>query len=85
MLGDIIECEHFSPQNNGCISDSLLQGWTEQAVECWMLGAKCSACSVGKANYSFECQMAKVVKELLKKFGSPNLEEFETYTVEKTA
>ncbi len=71
MFGKIIECEQFSPQNNGTISESITQCWTLQAVECWELDQKCSACSVGMANYSFECQMPKVVKVLLSTLGPP--------------
>ena len=71
MFGKIIKCEHFVSQNNDHISESITQSWTQQAVECWKLGQKCSACSIGKANYSFECQMPKVVKILLKTLGEP--------------
>ena len=85
MLGNLIECEHFSPQNNGCISESLTQCWTLQAIECWQVQQKCSACSIGMANYSFECQMGKVVKELLKKFGPPGPEDYSYCGIEKTA
>ncbi len=85
MLGKLIECEHFSPQNNGCISDSLTQGWTQQAVECWSLGQCCAECSIGKGNYSFECQMGKVVTELVKKFGEPDPVEFDYSVMEKSA
>ena len=34
--------EDFYPQNNGEISDSLTQNWTEQAIECYNLKCDCS-------------------------------------------
>ena len=73
MFGKIIKCEHFVSQNNEHLSESITQSWTEQAIECWQLNQKCSGCSIGKANYSFECQMYKVVKVLLKTLGEPSL------------
>ena len=63
--------EEFEPQNNGEISDSITQNWTEQALECYQLGCDCSRCSISKGKYSFVCQMPKVVKILLK-MGKPN-------------
>ena len=62
--------EEFEPQNNGEISESITQNWTEQALECYKLGCDCSRCSISKGKYSFVCQMPKVVKILLK-MGKP--------------
>lgn len=62
--------EEFEPQNNGEISESITQNWTEQALECYQLGCDCSKCSISKGKYSFVCQMPKVVKILLK-MGKP--------------
>ncbi len=78
MFAKIIKCEQFLSQNKGIISDSITQCWTPQAIECWELKQKCSACSVGLANYSFDCQMHKVVKILEKTIGTP-------YEVKETA
>jgi len=61
----------FYPQNNGEISDSITQNWTEQALECYKLQCKCSCCSVSKGNYSFICQMPKVIDVLIKSIGNP--------------
>jgi hypothetical protein len=36
--------EEFYPQNNGEISESITQNWTEQALECYQLGCDCSQC-----------------------------------------
>ena len=63
--------EEFEPQNNGEISDSITQNWTEQALECYQLGCDCSRCSISKGKYSFVCQMPKVIKQLLKVTGKP--------------
>lgn len=69
-LAEILE-EDFLPQNNGEISDSITQNWTEQAIECYKLNCDCSQCSVSKGNYSFICQMPKVLDILIKSAGNP--------------
>lgn len=68
--GDFVENE-FYPQNNGEISDSITQNWTEQALECYRLNCDCASCSVAKGNYSFVCQMPKVIDALMKSCGKP--------------
>lgn len=68
--GDFLE-EEFFPQNNGEISESITQNWTEQAIECYRLKCDCSSCSISKGNYSFACQMPKVLDVLIKNLGSP--------------
>ena len=70
IVNDYVD-EEFEPQNNGEISDSITQNWTEQALECYQLGCDCSKYSISKGKYSFVCQMPKVVKILLK-MGKPN-------------
>lgn len=69
-VGDLNESE-FYPQNNGEISDSITQNWTEQAIECYKLKCDCTNCSVSKGNYSFVCQMPKVLDALIKSLGKP--------------
>lgn len=69
-LAETLE-EEFYPQNNGEISDSITQNWTEQAIECYKLNCDCSRCSVSKGNYSFVCQMPKVLDVLIKTLGNP--------------
>lgn len=64
--------EEFYPQNRGEISDSITQNWTEQAIECYKLNCDCSSCSISKGNYSFACQMPKVIDALIKSLGKPN-------------
>lgn len=70
-IGDFTEDE-FYPRNNGEISDSITQNWTEQALECYRLDCDCSRCSVSKGNYSFVCQMPKVLDVLIKSVGKPS-------------
>lgn len=62
----------YVPQNDGELSDSILQSWTPQAIECYELGQNCSKCSITKGNYSFICQMPKVIKVLLQERGKPD-------------
>lgn len=69
-LGELVE-EEFYPQNNGGISDSITQNWTEQALECYKLNCDCALCSISKGNYSFACQMPKVIDALIKSLGKP--------------
>ncbi len=59
------------PQNQS-ISESITQNWTEQALECYKLNCDCSQCSIAKGNYSFVCQMPKVLDILIKTLGKPN-------------
>ena len=59
------------PQSQG-ISESITQNWTEQALECYNLNCDCSQCSIAKGNYSFVCQMPKVLGILIKTLGEPN-------------
>lgn len=70
-IGDFTEDEFYS-RNNGGISDSITQNWTEQALECYRLDCDCSRCSVSKGNYSFVCQMPKVLDVLIKSVGKPS-------------
>ncbi len=66
-----MEQELFYPQNNGELSDSITQNWTEQAIECYMLNGNCANCSISKGHYSFVCQMPKVVDTLKILYGEP--------------
>ncbi|MFI3301110.1 MAG: hypothetical protein R3Y28_06785 [Candidatus Gastranaerophilales bacterium] len=66
-----IEVEEFYPQTNGEISESIVQCWTEQALECYSLKCDCTRCSINCNKYSFKCQMAKVVTKLIDVIGTP--------------
>lgn len=64
--------EHFECQTNGVISDSIVQNWTLQALECYKLNSRCDLCPITKARYSFKCQMKRIVEILLKTQGLPD-------------
>jgi hypothetical protein len=64
--------ETFVCQTNGVISDSIVQNWTPQALECYKLNSCCENCSITKARYSFKCQMKHIVDILLKTQGLPD-------------
>ena len=55
------------------ISVSITQNWTDQALSCYKSHQNCAECTINSANYSFVCQMPKVVKTLLKEIGKPEL------------
>ena len=61
----------YTPQTNGEISESIMQNWTLQAIECYEIHSDCKKCSLSAGNYSFVCQMPKIVKALLKEYGEP--------------
>ena len=64
--------EHFECQTNGVISDSIVQNWTQQALECYKINSDCQNCPITKAKYSFKCQMKHIVDILLTTQGLPN-------------
>lgn len=61
----------YSAQTKGKMSDSIIQNWTPQAIECYELKQNCKNCSISKGCYSFVCQMPKVINHLLKTIGEP--------------
>ena len=63
----------YVPQTKGEISPSIMQNWTQQAIECYEISCNCKKCSLHRGNYtySFVCQMPKIVKALLKTYGEP--------------
>lgn len=65
---------YLLPRNNGEISNSITQNWTDQAIMCYKSGSNCKDCSINNSNYSFVCQMPQVVKILLEQLGPPNEE-----------
>jgi hypothetical protein len=54
------------------VSSSITQTWTDQAIKCYLTKANCSTCSIPRGNYSFVCQMDKVVPVLLENLGAPD-------------
>ncbi len=61
----------LSPEEKDTVSTSITQTWTDQAVKCYLTNADCSSCSIPRGNYSFTCQMYKVVPVLLESLGEP--------------
>ncbi len=57
--------DEYYPQNNGEFSNSIIKNWTPQAIECYTINCDCKKCSLAKGNYSFVCQMPKVIRALL--------------------
>lgn len=55
------------------ISHSITQTWTDQAIKCYMTGANCANCEIPRGNYSFVCQMNKVVAVLMETLGEPDI------------
>ena len=53
------------------VSTSITQTWTDQAIKCYLTKADCVNCSIPRGEYSFTCQMNKVVPVLLKNLGEP--------------
>lgn len=64
--------EFYECQTKGVISNSIVQNWTIQALECYKLNCDCKNCPITKAHYSFKCQMKHIVEKLLEKYGKPN-------------
>ncbi|HIS36993.1 TPA: hypothetical protein IAC10_10265 [Candidatus Scatousia excrementigallinarum] len=64
----------FYPETNGEISNSITKSWTEQALECYSIGCDCSKCSLKNGNYSFVCQMPKVIDILIGAIGKPRMD-----------
>ncbi|MBQ7125565.1 hypothetical protein IJO12_00600 [bacterium] len=62
--------EFYTPENE-CMSDSITQNWTEQALECYYINCDCKKCSLRYGHYSFICQMPKVIDILLQTIGEP--------------
>jgi len=68
---------YITPKNNGEISNSITQNWTEQAIRCYKSKCDCPGCSISQSNYSFICQMPKIIKILIEQIGPPNQERIE--------
>ncbi len=72
FYADNIKIENYTCQTNGSVSDSITQNWTLSALECYKLNSDCTQCSIAHANYSFKCQMKRIVDVLLRTKGLPN-------------
>ena len=70
--GDSSSEDNFECQTNGVISESIVQNWTIQALDCFKLNCNCTECPIIKNGYSFKCQMKNVVAILIAKIGLPD-------------
>ncbi len=68
----LLEPEVLEVQIDEEVSSSITQTWTDQAIKCYVTNADCANCSIPKGNYSFTCQMNKVVPVLVKNLGKPD-------------
>lgn len=57
--------------DDNTMSDSIMQNWTPQAIECYSINCDCKKCSLSSGNYSFICQMPRVIDALIKSIGIP--------------
>ena len=73
LFSDNEEIYSYLPGNDE-MSESITQNWTEQAIECYNLKCDCSQCSLSAGQYSFVCQMPKVIDTLLQTIGEPEKE-----------
>lgn len=73
MVVNSAQTSKYSPGTNGDISSSITQSWTEQAIECYSIGCNCKKCSLSGGNYSFHCQMPKVIDILISMVGKPQI------------
>ncbi|MDD3236733.1 MAG: hypothetical protein PHV37_01380 [Candidatus Gastranaerophilales bacterium] len=67
-----ISSEIYVSQNNS-ISDSIMQNWTPQAIECYKINSNCKKCSVSSGHYSFVCKMPDVIEHLVDSIGKPSI------------
>ncbi len=65
--------EKFIQNSNNELSASITQSWTEQALECYAIGCDCQKCSLRNGQYSFKCQMPKVIDMLINIVGKPKI------------
>lgn len=65
--------EDYIQKNTTEISSSITQSWTEQALECYSIGCNCDKCSLKSGNYSFKCQMPRVIDLLINIIGKPQI------------
>ena len=70
-MGNLYQDEFYSPGTEE-ISDSITQNWTPQALECYHINCDCKKCSLSGGNYSFICQMPRVIETLINTVGVPD-------------
>lgn len=70
----IPKIKYMSAESQLGMSNSITQNWTDQAIRCYYNNCNCNTCTIANNNYSFECQMASVIKILLHELGPPDKE-----------
>ena len=71
--GETEQGDHPEGDASNEVSTSITQTWTDQAIKCYKTNADCDSCSIPAGNYSFDCQMNKVVPVLVKNLGEPDI------------
>jgi hypothetical protein len=66
------DVNRLNREENESVSHSISQTWTDQAIKCYLTNADCANCVIPRGNYSFTCQMSKVVPVLLESLGTPD-------------
>ena len=59
---------------NVSCSETAAKGWTQTAIDCYLLGCSCYRCNLYKIYFlkdSRKCRMKETVIELVRKFGAP--------------
>lgn len=67
-----VDITDIAPEAVEDVSASITQTWTDQAIKCYLTSADCANCSIPRGNYSFVCQMNKVVPVLKQTLGEPD-------------
>jgi hypothetical protein len=69
---EAVETWEIAEKETEDVSRSITQTWTDQAIKCYLTQADCANCSIPRGNYSFDCQMHKVVPVLVEVLGPPD-------------
>ena len=63
----------FIENSKNELAAAITQSWNEQALECYAIGCDCQKCSLRNGQYSFKCQMPKVIDMLINIVGKPKI------------
>ena len=74
--------EFYELDTNSLVSDSIVQNWTQSAIDCYQINCDCSKCQIALGGYSFKCKMKNIVEILLKTKGIPYNNIFENFEQE---
>lgn len=65
---------------NVSCSETVSKNWTQSAIDCYEIGCNCRNCNLNKIYFlksEFKCRMKETVIELVRKFGKPEVNNFE--------